>query len=90
MKKLSFFDKFIYVINSLLSSLLLLSYVLPRDSLNLLPSNIHNYLLKNYGNHYKEDYEFIYAFCKYFYEGHVKFPHLNFKEFSANINKIIV
>ena len=29
MKKLSFFDKFIYVINSLLSSLLLLSYVLP-------------------------------------------------------------
>ena len=69
---------------------LLLSYVLPRDSLNLLPSNIHNYLLKNYENHYKEDYEFIYAFCKYFYEGHAKFPHLDFKEFSDNINKIIV
>ena len=69
---------------------LLLSYVLPRDSLNLLPSNIHNYLLKNYENHYKEDYEFIYAFCKYFYEGHVKFPRLDFKEFSDNINKIIV
>ena len=68
---------------------LLLSYVLPRDSLNLLPSNIHNYLLKNYENHYKEDYEFIYAFCKYFYEGHAKFPKLDFKEFSANINKII-
>jgi len=69
---------------------LLLSYVLPRDSLNLLPPNIHNYLLKNYENHYKEDYEFIYAFCKYFYEGHVKFPRLDFKEFSDNINKIIV
>ena len=68
---------------------LLLSYVLPRDSLNLLPSNIHNYLLKNYENHYKEDYEFIYAFCKYFYEGHAKFPKLDFKEFAANINKII-
>ena len=69
---------------------LLLSYVLPRDSLNLLPSNIHNYLLKNYENHYKEDYEFIYAFCKYFYEGHAKFPHLDFKQFASNINKIIV
>tara|TARA_B110001450_G_scaffold1093_1_gene1282 strand:- start:2948 stop:4600 length:1653 start_codon:yes stop_codon:yes gene_type:complete len=68
---------------------LLLSYVLPKDSLNLLPSNIHNYLLKNYENHYKEDYEFIYAFCKYFYEGHVKFPTLNFNEFTTNINKII-
>ncbi len=69
---------------------LLLSYVLPVNSLHLLPTNIHNYLLKNYENHYKEDYEFIYAFCKYFYEGHVKFPKLDFNEFSANINKIIV
>ena len=36
MKKLSFFDKFIYVLNSLLSTLLLLSYLLPYIS----PKNI--------------------------------------------------
>lgn len=68
---------------------LLLSYVLPRDSLNLLPQNIHNYLLKNYEDHYKNDYAMIYAFCKYIWEGHVEFPKLNFDEFSKNINKLI-
>ena len=67
---------------------LLLSYVLPRNSLNLLPSKIQNYLLKNFEDHYRENYEFIYAFCKYFWEGHVKFPYLNF-DFSKKIMKLI-
>lgn len=69
---------------------LLLSYVLPRNSLNLLPQNIHNYLLKNYEDHYKNDYNIIYAFCKYIWEGHVQFPKLDFEQFSKNINKLIV
>ena len=68
---------------------LLLSYVLPRNSLNLLPDNIHNYLLKNYEDHYKNDYKMIYAFCRYIWEGHVIFPELNFNEFSKNINKLL-
>ena len=68
---------------------LLLSYVLPCNSLNLLPQNIHNYLLKNYENHYKNDYNMIYAFCKYIWEGHVEFPELDFEQFSKNINKLI-
>jgi 5'-3' exonuclease len=68
---------------------LLLSYVLPKNSLNLLPLNIHNYLLKNYENHYKENYEFIYAFCKYFWEGHVKFPHIDNIKFQNDINIMI-
>ena len=70
-------------------SLLLLSYVLPKSSLNLLPDNIHNYLLKNYENYYRDDYEFVYSFCKYFWEGHVKFPELDFNRFSSDIMKLI-
>ena len=66
----------------------LLSYVLSKNSLNLLPSKIHNYLLKNYENHYKTDYEFSYAFCKYFWEGHVNFPAIDFDNFTKNINKL--
>ena len=68
---------------------LLLSYVLPYNSLNLLPNNIHDYLLKHYENHYKNNYIMVYAFCKYIWEGHVKFPPLDFVEFSKNINKLI-
>lgn len=69
---------------------LLLSYVLPKNSLTLIPNaKITNYLLKNYHQHYREDYEFQYAFCKYFWEGHVLFPELDFQEFSNQINKLI-
>ena len=67
----------------------LLAYVLPKKSLNLLPNNIHNYLLTNYENYYKENYKFIYAFCNYFWEGHVQFPQLNIDNFIENINSII-
>ena len=68
---------------------LLLSYVLPKNSLQLLPDNIHNYLLKNYENLYREDYEILYPFCKYFWESHVKFPELDFEKFSKEINALI-
>ena len=66
-----------------------MAYVLPKNSLYLLEDNIKKYLLKNYNNYYAEDYEFHYAFCKYFWEAHVNFPYLNFKEFSKNITKLI-
>lgn len=68
---------------------LLLAYVLPKNSLDLLKDNVKNYLLNKYNKYYNEDYDFHYAFCKYFWEAHVKFPHLNFEEFSKNINKLI-
>ena len=68
---------------------LLLAYVLPKKSLNLLNPNIHKYLLKNYKEYYEENYEFHYAFCKYFWEAHVNFPTLDFQTFAKNINNII-
>ena len=68
----------------------MLAYVLPKKSLDLLPDKIHNYLLQNYENHYREDYEFVYAFCKYFWEGHVKFLDLDFDKFAVDINKLIL
>tara|TARA_B100001769_G_scaffold183661_1_gene145307 strand:- start:6588 stop:8165 length:1578 start_codon:yes stop_codon:yes gene_type:complete len=69
---------------------LLLSYVLPKNSLNLIPNkDIYNFLLKNYPENYNENYEFQYAFCRYFWESHVLFPKLNFEEFSNNINNLI-
>ena len=69
---------------------LLLAYVLPKNALLLLPDKIHNYLLKNYEKYYKDDYEFEYAFCKYFWESHVKFLELDFDAFSKDINRVIV
>jgi 5'-3' exonuclease len=75
--------------NDVLNDKLLLCHVLPRKSLDLLPSKIHNYLLNNYECLYKTDYNIHYAFCKYFYEGHVNFPEFNIDEFNKNIMKLL-
>ena len=75
--------------NDILNDKLLLCHVLPKKSLCLLPDKIHNYLLKNYEHLYKEDYSIVYAFCKYFYEGHVIFPEFNIDEFNNAIKKLL-
>jgi hypothetical protein len=36
-------------------------------------------------SYYREDYEFLYAFCKYFYEGHVNFPKIEHTSFKNSI-----
>ena len=74
---------------NILNEKLLLCHVLPVNSLNLLPETIHSYLLKEYKDHYANNYEIIYAFCKYFYEGHVEFPKMNIQEFNSKILKLL-
>lgn len=56
-----------------------LAYVLPRDSLNLIPKINTNELIKNLNEYYKLDYDFEWAFCRYFWECHVKIPDLDIK-----------
>ena len=74
---------------NILNDKLLLCYVLPHNSLNLLPNKIHNYLLKEYKEHYRSDYEIVYAFCKYFYEAHIHFPKIKIEEFNEKIAKLL-
>ena len=62
-----------------------LSYVLPRHSLNLLPKKIENRLLQEYGHLYRTDYEFKWAYCKYFWECHVGFPNVSIDDLERTI-----
>ena len=57
-----------------------LAYVLPRNSLSLLPIKHMNKLLDKLNNYYQLDYDFEWAFCKYFWECHVKVKDLNIEE----------
>ena len=54
-----------------------LSYVLPKSSLTLLPDNIREGLLEHFPQLYDDDCRIFWAFCKYLWEGHVDFPHIN-------------
>ena len=58
-------------------SLTQLSYVLPRSSLHLLPSEVKKKLLEMYPRGYRMDFKIYWSFCKYFWEAHVDFPEIN-------------
>jgi 5'-3' exonuclease len=53
-----------------------LSYVLPRNILKLLPKNIETFLINNYCDLYPENYDFQWAFCRYFWEAHPILPEI--------------
>jgi 5'-3' exonuclease len=54
-----------------------LCYVLPKANLNLLPFNVNIVLLQRLGHLYGEDYDFKWAYCRYFWESHAELPILN-------------
>ena len=54
-----------------------LCYVLPRQNLNLLPVDINIVLLQRLGHLYGDDYEFKWAYCRYFWESHAELPRLH-------------
>jgi 5'-3' exoribonuclease 2 len=67
-----------------------LCYVLPKCSLHLLPNKLKEHLLTKYDHLYKEekDYEFIWAYCKYFWECHIDIPEIDINELHLSITTL--
>ena len=86
-KYVPYFDtEFIEIMNPPVNELVQLCYVLPRNSLRLLPENIYNKLINLHSDWYGLDYKFEWSFCKYFWEAHAIMPEIAIHE----LEKIVV
>ena len=68
------------------SEIVQLCYVLPRSSLKLIPSKLYFELLKRHDEWYKGNCDYIWAYCKYFWESHVEMNEINIDELEIFIN----
>ena len=62
------------------SEIVQLCYVLPRPSLNLLPSKLYFELIRKYDHWYKGNCDFVWAYCRYFWESHVEMNEIDIDE----------
>ena len=69
------------------SPLVQLAYVLPNSSLHLLPQKLYSKLITSNNHWYPMDCEFIWAFCRYFWEAHVELPEIDICELEQIINE---
>lgn len=67
------------------TELVQLCYVLPRTSLTLLPPKLYFELIKRYEHWYKGNCDFIWAYCRYFWEAHVEMGEINIAELETFI-----
>jgi 5'-3' exonuclease len=67
-----------------------LCYVLPKHSLHLLPSPIHNLLITKYSKWYKDNCQFVWAYCQYFWESHVEMCDIDINELENIILEVQV
>jgi 5'-3' exonuclease len=68
------------------SEIVQLCYVLPRSSLDLLPTKLYIELLKKYDHFYNGKCGFIWAYCRYFWEAHVEMHDIDINELETFIN----
>ena len=66
--------------NKPVSEYVQLCYVLPKQSLHMLPTNLHNKLIKTNNQLYKSDCPFVWSYCRYFWESHVQLPEIDIDE----------
>jgi 5'-3' exonuclease len=62
------------------SDIVQLCYVLPRSNLNLVPNKLYNELIRKYDHWYKGDCDFVWAYCRYFWESHVEMTDIDIQE----------
>ena len=66
-----------------------LAYVLPENSLDLLPDKIRIFILNKYKDYYT-NHKFLWPFCKFFWESHIIFENIDINELEKDIKSLII
>jgi len=66
-----------------------LCYVLPKTSLHLLPEELQERMLTKYDHFYSMECDFMWAYCKYFWESHVELPEIDIALLEEEVKSII-
>jgi 5'-3' exonuclease len=69
------------------TELVQLCYVLPRQSLTLLPKKLYASLISKQEDLYRSDCDFAWSYCRYFWEAHVQLPEININELEQFVNE---
>ena len=69
------------------SELVQLAYVLPKQSLHLLPEKLYNNLIKDHSDWYNADCDFVWAYTRYFWESHVELPNIDIDELEKYVEE---
>lgn len=78
-----------YAINLPVHPYTQLCYVLPKTSLHLLPVELGKRIIQKYGGVHSVDLEFMWAYCRYFWESHVEFPEIDMDELERDVDKYL-
>jgi 5'-3' exonuclease len=68
------------------TELVQLCYVLPKQSLTLLPKKLYGALISKNEELYKTDCDFAWSYCRYFWEAHVQLPEIDINELERFVN----
>ena len=77
-------------INNSVHPLVQLSYVLPKESLDLIPEKLKNKLVNDKKEWYNSNFKLHTSFCKYFWESHIDLPEINILELKNIVNNYLI
>ena len=67
-----------------------LAYVLPVESLHLIPDGVGKKLLEEKNECYKKNNKMMWAYCKFIWEAHMELPHIDLENLEKFVSEILV